>query len=140
MWLLLDNTEDLSIEAPCEAICIESDNVWPTTKTIPSIDQILRWLGCLVRLICSRVVSPSHFAVVELLSRDLGNVESVVARQYQVCPEHKSYIVKICLWTLMNSQLHFPMTNIFDDQKALVIERLLCEHVASALSHFLFRS
>lgn len=131
-WLVFAREERLTLRALSEAICMESDNFWPTCETIPSTDQILRWLGCLVRVESNRI-SPSHFTVMEFLTLDPGDIESAVARQYLVRPGHKSYIVNVCLRTVMNSQLHIPIINSFEDWEAFVSEHPLYHSVALML-------
>lgn len=70
----------LSVEVLCEAVCIEDKYVWPTKEVVPTKDQILRWLGCLVRVDQqTNELRFSHFSINEFLRMDASTVSISVA-------------------------------------------------------------
>jgi hypothetical protein len=71
----------------------------PGLSTINSKD-VLRWLGCLVRLRNTKdgktCLQLSHFTVQEFLKADPKNVSSAVARSYLVRETDKKYLDDVC--------------------------------------------
>ncbi|KAL8723621.1 MAG: hypothetical protein Q9181_007245 [Wetmoreana brouardii] len=116
-WIVFDQQTEflfsrfrkLSItdEELCQAISVENEKIWPTEQTRPTESQIYRWLGCLID-------SPdheegrirfSHYTVREFLRIDPVDMANPIVRQFLVRPEDRTYIVNVCLRTVMNEQL-----------------------------------
>ncbi|KAL8735775.1 MAG: hypothetical protein Q9166_000639 [cf. Caloplaca sp. 2 TL-2023] len=96
--------ELLTIDALCEAICIEDESDWPTRETIPTKDQVLRWLGCLGRMNKRNDLQLSHFTVKEFLRTDSGKIPNPTVRKYLFSPEDEGYLVDICLTYVLHNQ------------------------------------
>ena len=99
----------LSPDNLCLAICIENESDWPTIDVVPTKEQVLCWLGCLVRYDQERAtIQLSHFTIQEFLSMDPQTVSSLIARRFLVGLEDKGYVVNIYLTYLLHS--HFEDT------------------------------
>ena len=67
-------------------------------ESIPTRDNIFRWLGCLLRLGIDDRPILSHFTIKEFLTDDTELVSSShAARQYMVGPEDDRHLVNVCL-------------------------------------------
>ena len=87
----------------CQAICIENESERIPDSEMPTEQQILGWLGCLVRRSTSTgLIELSHFTIKEFLSMASEEVSSVVACKYLVKREDYNYLVKVCLLYLMH--------------------------------------
>ncbi|KAL8900483.1 MAG: hypothetical protein Q9192_001044 [Flavoplaca navasiana] len=89
---------DFTIDTLREAISVEDDGYWPTMESIPTRDNICRWLGCLLRVDRKDRPILSHFTMKEFLSDDTELVSSShAARQYMVGQEDERHLVNVCL-------------------------------------------
>ena len=110
-WLVFNSRQRHFIDDPAftidtlrEAICIEDAGDWPTIESIPTRDNILRWLGCLLRVDRDDRPTLSHFTMKEFLTDDTELVSSShIARQYMVGPEYERHLVNVCLNYAMHS-------------------------------------
>ena len=128
----------LSVEVLCEAVCIEDKYVWPTKEVVPTKDQILRWLGCLVRVDQqTNELRFSHFSINEFLRMDASTVSVSVARNYLVLPEDRFYVINTCLTYIMHGYFDNFSCSTWDDVKALCLEHPFCEHVGSKLIDYI---
>ncbi|KAI4251363.1 MAG: hypothetical protein L6R42_008412, partial [Xanthoria sp. 1 TBL-2021] len=126
--------QGLSIEALCEAICIENEYVWPTEEVLPKKDQILRWLGCLVRVNHdTNELQFAHFSVEEFLRMDAGALPHSVTRNYLVHPEDKIYLINSCLTYVMHSHFKNVSCTSWRDVKALISEHPFYQYVRARL-------
>lgn len=73
-WRLgIQKSSSLTTEILCQALCIENDDGWPTDEVTPSLEDIVQWLGCLVRLEVdfdgdgAKNLQLSHFTIKEFL-------------------------------------------------------------------------
>lgn len=124
----------LSIEALCEAICIEDEYVWPTEEVLPKKDQILRWLGCLVRVNHdTNELQFAHFSVEEFLRMDAGTLSHSVARNYLVHPEDKIYLIKTCLTYVIHSHFNNISCTSWEDFKDLFLKHPFYAYIGSRL-------
>ena len=115
-WLVLGLVDDivqlnrivgieLTFEILLKAICIENDAEWPSDTTTPREEQILGWLGCLVRKQkVSNIVELSHFTVKEFLMMNAEDVSSCAARQYLVNDKDGFYALDVSLTYLVHDQ------------------------------------
>ena len=126
-WLVLDNgseksdfiqswrsgariSSSLTAELLCQALCIENDDEWPTDEATPTMDDIVQWLGCLVRLEVgsdadgAKIVQLSHFTIKEFLVLSPEKISSSTARKYLVVSHDYNYIDHICLKYVMHSR------------------------------------
>lgn len=95
----------LNSEILSQAICIENESDEPSDGDIPTEQQILGWLGCLIRKSKSEdTIELAHFTVKEFLRMDPENISSAAARSYMVQPEDYNYMLKVCLTHLMHSK------------------------------------
>ena len=112
-WLMLHKLESESHDADSgyfltsrvlrQAICIENNRERLSDSEMPSEEQILGWLGCLVRKSKSAdTIELSHFTIEEFLRMDPENVSSAVARKYLVQHNDHNYLLQVCLTHLMN--------------------------------------
>lgn len=130
--------QSLSIEALCEAVCIEDKCVWPTKEVVPTKDQILRWLGCLVRVDHQmNELQFSHFSIKEFLRMDASTLSMSVARNYLVLPEDRSYLINTCLTYIMHSYFDNVLCTSWDDVQALYLEHPFWEHVGYKLVYYI---
>ncbi|KAL8645361.1 MAG: hypothetical protein Q9210_006746, partial [Variospora velana] len=111
-WLIFDsrkvhydNDPKFTIDTLREAICIEDAGYWPTMESIPTRDNVCRWLGCLLRVDrWDDRPNLSHFTMKEFLNDDTELVSSShAARQYMVAPEDERHLVNVCLKYAMHS-------------------------------------
>ncbi|KAL8800395.1 MAG: hypothetical protein Q9182_005197, partial [Xanthomendoza sp. 2 TL-2023] len=87
----------------CEAICIEDASNWPIKEAVPTKDQIVRWLGCLVRV--NRVyLVLSHFTVKEFLQKETRVICSPAIQEYLVVPEDRVRLLEVCLICVSHDQ------------------------------------
>ncbi|KAG7008155.1 transcriptional activator ptaB [Physcia stellaris] len=100
----------LTTEILCQALCIENDDDWPTDEVTPTLDDIVQWLGCLVRLEVdfdadgAKIIQLSHFTIKEFLVMSPENVSSSIARKYLVTSHDHNYIDHVCLSYVMHRQ------------------------------------
>ena len=128
------STQSPSMEALCEAVCIEDKCVWPTREVVPTKDQILRWLGCLVRVDQqTNGLRFSHFSIKEFLRMDASTLPVSVARNYLVLPEDRFYLINTCLTYIMHSYFDNVLCTSWNDVKALCLEHPFWEHVGYKL-------
>lgn len=110
----------------CQAICIENENNKLSDAEVPTLQQILGWLGCLVRSSKSLdMIDLSHFTIKEFLKMDPEKVPSRIAREYLVKPADQNYLLKVYLNYLMH-----------DDFKSIKCTKF--NEVSSFLSHHPF--
>jgi hypothetical protein len=126
-WLVLNFCEvTLSSRSPastwlapvflCEVICVENESDKVAESKIPTVQQILGWLGCLGRRTKSLdIIELSHFTVKEFLGMDPEKVSSAVARKYLVRPEDGNYLLKVCLTYLMHDDFSSTTWSTFDE-------------------------
>ncbi|KAL8663476.1 MAG: hypothetical protein Q9168_008085 [Polycauliona sp. 1 TL-2023] len=89
-----------------QAICIEDEHEWPEVEVIPSREQMVRWLGCLIRYTSSvDNIELSHFSVYEYLAIDPAKLDNLVARRYLVDPDDYSYEAAQ-LQEILDQQIH----------------------------------
>ncbi|KAL8755199.1 MAG: hypothetical protein Q9199_003807 [Rusavskia elegans] len=138
---VVSDQQGLSIEALCEAICIEDEYVWPTEEVLPKKDQILRWLGCLVRVNHdTNELRFAHFSVEEFLRMDAGALSNSVARNYLVHPEDKIYLINTCLTYVMHSHFNNISCTSWEDVNALFLEHPFYAYIASRLTDHIMDS
>lgn len=98
-----ETVEMLTFHSLRQAICIENENDRFSDDEIPTEQQILGWLGCLVRTSKSRdLIELSHFTIKEFLTTDPENVSSTIAQRYLIKPEDINYLLEVCLICLMH--------------------------------------
>ncbi|KAL8957362.1 MAG: hypothetical protein Q9193_005342 [Seirophora villosa] len=150
-WIIHDSTMpfyDWAFEVPrmratfdilCEAICVEDEDSWPTVDSIPTRDQVSRWLGCLIRVDDSHGSVPllSHFTIKEFLSMDAELVSSHVARQYLTGPKDRDYIVKVYLTYVMHSHFKNIVVTSYDDADRFLSKSPFYCYVVHTLLHTL---
>ena len=130
--------QSLTMEALCEAVCIEDKCIWPTKEVVPTKDQILRWLGCLVRVDQqTNELRFSHFSIKEFLRMDARTVSNSVARDYLVLPADRLYLINTCLAYVMHSHFNNVSYTSWDDVKALCIEHPFFQHVGLKLIYYI---
>ena len=124
----------LTAEALCQAICIENENDWPTARNTPTVNQILRWLGCMIRVDQHKdTVDLSHFTIREFLTMDAELITDSVARKYLVNPNDERYIANVCLTYSMHSHFKDAIYLTCDDMEEFVSEHPFWRYVAPAL-------
>ena len=130
----LDVDPKLTAEALCQAICIENENDWPTAVNTPTVEQILRWLGCMIHIDQhTDTVYLSHFTVKEFLTMSAKRVAHPVAQRYLVNPRDEEYIANVCLTYSMHSHFKDVILTSFDDWEEFISEHPFWRYVAPAL-------
>ena len=86
---------DLTSDALCQAVCVESEHEWPPVGAVPTKQQILRWCGCLVRE-TGGILRLSHFTVNEFLGLDTASISVHRVRKYLRDPGGEECIIS-CL-------------------------------------------
>lgn len=143
-WLVLKisrpsrymNFSDLKLTAEtlCQAICIENENDWPTAGNTPTVDQIMRWLGCMIRVDQHKdTVDLSHFTVREFLTMSAERVAHSVAQRYLVNPKDEEYIANVCLTYSMHSHFRDAISLASDNMEGFISEHPFWRYVAPAL-------
>lgn len=87
----------------CQATCIENESERLLNSEIPTEQQILGWLECLVRRKKDKkMIELFHLIIEEFLQMDSEKVFSAVARKYLVSDEDGNYLIQACLIYLMH--------------------------------------
>ncbi|KAI4219647.1 MAG: hypothetical protein L6R36_008178 [Xanthoria steineri] len=144
-WLVFDSTQDhdvgdpkFTIDTLREAICMEDAGDWPTMESIPTRDNIFRWLGCLLRVDGYNQPTLSHFTIKDFLTDATELVSSShAARQYMVGPEDERHLVNVCLNYAMHSHSSDTLFASQQDPKQVVSERPFYRYVVAQLPSFL---
>ncbi|KAL8856307.1 MAG: hypothetical protein Q9178_007071 [Gyalolechia marmorata] len=134
-----DYQSGLSPDELCLAICIENERDWPTNDVVPTPDQVLRWLGCLVRYDQeTATIQLSHFTIHEFLSIDPQTVSSLIARRFLVGLEDKGYVVNICLTYLLHSHFEDTVCTTESQAEAFFSQHPFYEYIHYTLFDHLF--
>ena len=144
-WLVFDSRQirystdpEFTIDTLREAICIEDAGDWPTMESIPTRDNIFRWLGCLLRVDGYNQPTLSHFTIQEFLTDDTEFVSSShAARQYMVGPEDERHLINVCLNYAMHSHSSDTLFASRQDPIQVVFERPLYRYLVAWLPGFL---
>lgn len=144
-WLIFHNRQiyqdgdpKFTIDTLREAICIEDVGNWPTMESIPTRDNIFRWLGCLLRVDGRDQPFLSHFTMKEFLTDDTELVSSShAARQYMVGPEDERHLVNVCLNYAMHGHSGDTLFASQQDPIQVVSERPFYRYVVAFLPRFL---
>ena len=144
-WLVFDSRQlhyyrdpKFTIDTLREAICIEDGGNWPTMESIPTRDNIFRWLGCLLRVDREDRPILSHFTMKEFLTDETELVSSShAARQYIVGPEDERQLVNVCLNYALHSHSSDTLFASQQDPMQLVFERPFYRYVVASLPSFL---
>ena len=136
------NLEDgISPDVLCLAICIENESDWPTIDVVPTTEQVLRWLGCLVRYDQEWLtIQLSHFTIHEFLCMDPQTVSSPIARRFLVGLEDKGYLINICLTYLLHSHFEDTVFTTGDEVKAFLSQYPFFEYLHRTLLDHLFHN
>ena len=131
----------LSPDNLCLAICIENESDWPTIDVVPTTEQVLRWLGCLVRYDQEWLtIQLSHFTIHEFLCMDPQTVSSPIARRFLVGLEDKGYLINICLTYLLHSHFEDTVFTTGDEVKAFLSQYPFFEYLHRTLLDHLFHN
>ncbi|CAO1600437.1 hypothetical protein XANCAGTX0491_004126 [Xanthoria calcicola] len=144
-WLVFDSRQahyvgdpEFTIDTLREAICIEDGGNWPTMESIPTRDNIFRWLGCLLRVDRQDRPILSHFTMKEFLTDDTELVSSShAARQYMVGPQDERHLVNVCLNYAMHSHASDTLFASQQDPMQVLSERPFYRYVVASLPSFL---
>ena len=144
-WLVFDSRQldylrdtKLTVDTLREAICIEDGGNWPTMESIPTRDNIFRWLGCLLRVDRHDRPTLSHFTMKEFLTDDTELVSSShAARQYIVGPEDERHLLNICLNYALHSHSSDTLFASQQDPMQVVSKRPFYRYVVASLPSFL---
>ncbi|KAL8879080.1 MAG: hypothetical protein Q9198_003241, partial [Flavoplaca austrocitrina] len=129
---------DITIDTLREAICIEDAGYWPTMESIPTRDNIFRWLGCLLRVDRKDRPVLSHFTMNEFLTDDNELVSSShAARKYMVGPEDERHLVKVCLNYAMHNHSSDTLFSSRQDHTQLIPGRSFYRYVVGWLPRLL---
>lgn len=124
----------LTLHTLRQAICIENENYRLLDAELPTVQQILGWLGCLVRRSNSQdVVELSHFTIKEFLRMDPENASSSVAQKYLVKPKDRNYLLKVCLIQLMHDDFKNITCSTAGEVQSLVDNHPLYGYATVAL-------
>ncbi|KAL8835231.1 MAG: hypothetical protein Q9170_003393 [Blastenia crenularia] len=148
-WFAKTLRAPLTGSALCQAICIENEHEWPSSEAIPSIAQVLRWLGCLARK--SKAggdglhyggdeVLLSHFSIREFLTMPSIKVASPLARNYLVDADNQSYMTDFCLTYLMHSHFQDTVLRTWEECQNFDMEEPLYGWVATTVGDHLLMS
>ncbi|KAL8942694.1 MAG: hypothetical protein Q9211_001292 [Gyalolechia sp. 1 TL-2023] len=123
----------LSVDQLCQAICVQNETDWPTTDIVPTREQVLRWLGCLVRWDreCN-TIHLSHFTIKEFLSMDPRTISSSIAQGFLVEPNVESYIANVCLTYILHQRFKCSV-DTSDEIEAFLSDNPFYKYVADAL-------
>ena len=111
-WLVFDSNKNhvifnrhisasLDTDILPEVISIENEAEWPSVEEIPRKEQILGWLGCLVRE-GPNTIALSHLTVKEFLKTNPADVSSCAAQKYLVNHEDEVYVLDVSLTCLIH--------------------------------------
>lgn len=131
-------TRRLSFDALCQAICIDNDHDWPSSKETPKLHQIQRWLGCLVReTYMDTEIELSHFTVKEFLVLRPEEVISPVARRYLVDSNDQTFFADVCMTYLMHDHFRDIQYSTWDEIDLLIMDHPFYRYVANVVFNFL---
>lgn len=129
----------LSLRVLCQAICIEDQSDRLLDIEIPTEEQILGWLGCLIRKSkYADIIELSHFTIKEFLRTDPENVFSAVARKYLVQPEDYNYLLKGCLIHVMQAEFSSMTCSNSNELLSLIRNHPLYAHATVYLLEYVF--
>lgn len=139
IWASKRDRKPVTLDILCEAVCVEDEESWPTVESMPTRDQVSRWLGCLIGVDDSHDPTPrlSHFTIKEFLSMDAELVSSHVARQYLTGPKDRDYIVKVYLTYVMHSHFKNIVITSPDDAARFLSKSPFYYYVVQTLLHTL---
>ena len=103
--------QDFTPQILCQAICIQHESDRLSDSEVPTEQQIIEWLGCLITISDGKF-RLSHFTIKKFLRMDPETVDSAVARRYLVPLEDYNYLTQICLTYLMHER--FRGVKLFD--------------------------
>ena len=138
IWEIFNGVE-LTLELLLQAICIEDEAEWPSLATMPNVEQILGWLGCLVRKV-SNTLELSHFTVKEFLMMDAKDVSSCAARKYLINDKDESYVLDVSLTLMIHDQFKATTLNTWRDVEIFLEKYPLFKFVAWTLRKRIWRS
>ncbi|KAL8989831.1 MAG: hypothetical protein Q9169_008272, partial [Polycauliona sp. 2 TL-2023] len=115
-----------------EAICVDNEYDWPTSEVIPTLEQVLHWLGCLVKLDHENELGFSHFSIEEFLRMDPSAISHSMAQDYLVHPGDKSYFIDTCLKYVIHSHFRDISCTSVDDVKAFCSRQIFFGYVGSS--------
>lgn len=114
------------------AICIDNEHDWPTSETIPTLDQVHRWLGCLIRM-TEDGIELSHFTVREFLVQKSEVTSHSLAQKYLVDPQDCSYIVHVCMTYLMHSHFRDTQYSNWGEIDLFISDNPLYAYIAKSI-------
>ena len=149
-WLVLDLGDEppiygsyverkLTSELLLIAICLENEAEWPSDAAIPTEEQILSWLGCLVRR-GADTITLSHFTVKEFLKMDAENVSSRTARKYLVNQDDEFYILDVSLNCMIHDQFKNNTFTTWGEVQLFLEKYPIFGHLALSLCGRIWRS
>lgn len=134
----LSYRDGLSLDVLCLAICLENDGDWPTNDMIPRKEQVLRWMGCLIRWNqVSHTIHLSHFTIKEFLSADPKTISSSITQEFLVVAEEKEYITNVCLMCIVHRHFESIDYASWDEINELHSKNPLYRLAASILPFYL---
>lgn len=120
-----------------QAICVENESDRLSNSEIPTKQQILGWLGCLVRRTKhEEMIELSHFTIKEFLRMDPEKVSSAVARKYLVQSEDYNYLLQVCLNYLMHDDFRSMPCSNPSEIRSLVETYPLFDHAVQILCDY----
>lgn len=142
-WLVLGSTDDtgvygdtgavdLSSDILRQSICIENEAEWPSDAAMPRTEQILSWLGCLVRK-GSNTIALSHFTVKEFLMMNAEDVSSCAVRKYLVNHKDEIYVLGVYLTCIMHDEFKDTVLNTWSEVQLFLSKYPLFGYVAVTL-------
>ncbi|KAL8993464.1 MAG: hypothetical protein Q9169_006320 [Polycauliona sp. 2 TL-2023] len=105
---------------------------------MPSREQIIRWLGCLITFDSSSDrIQISHFSIEEYLRIDSEQLDNSVARQYLVHPADRSYEASVVLICLIHDRFKDIKCTTWDECSVLDHTEPLYRHMAFHAGEYL---
>lgn len=122
-----------------QAICIENEAEWPSDAAVPRTEQLLSWLGCLVRK-RSNTIALSHFTVKEFLQMNAEDVSSCVARKYLVDSEDDVYVLDIYLTCMIHDKFKDTALTTWGEVQLFLSKYPIFGYVTATLCARVWRS
>lgn len=125
----------------CQAICIENESDRLADNELPTEQQILGWLGCLVRRRLDdeeEMIELSHFTIKEFLRMEPESISSAAVRKYLVQGEDYNYLVQVCLTHLMHDIFRGTTWSNYRELDSFSTNHPLYAYVTSYLCDYIY--
>ncbi|KAL6712856.1 hypothetical protein ACLMJK_009568 [Lecanora helva] len=118
------------------AICVESQGRLIPKSSIPTLEQIFRWLGCLVTKRSDGAPQLSHFTIEEFLKSDSREIAKPNILKYLVTGD-RSYVLNVCLTFIVHDSFANQACLRSDEVQSFLSKHPLFFYAAVSIHYYL---